>query len=573
MTDYTIPRANAPIAGQEAPTTQWYNFLRYLDSRTSSNPTDVQAEIDTIAIKLGSPDGTVANIPPFKNITSFDGVDSVSVTGDTILQFRLVNDAATVAPIYYYGTDSAGKKGYNLLYSAFAATANIAKANTSGIVSFDLTDLADSGAGVLLATTFDVKGRKTGSRAATITGTAGRVTVVNGDASAGLPTIDLATVTDAGGGTLQKTAFDAYGRKTGTSAATTSDLAEGSNLYFTNARVLATILTGLSTATATPVTATDSVLIGIGKLQGQASANATAIAGKEPSITAGTTAQYWRGDKTWRDFATDVRAAVLTGLSLATSAVISATDTVLGALGKLQAQITANLLPPGYIDGLKMVWVSGTALTVSSGAAYIPSLGNVERAASDIAKTGLSLTASAWYHVYLFDNSGTPSVEVVTTAPSATYNGTARTKTGDTSRRYVGSVKTDASSNIIRFDHSPQDGNVMYLMNINNAPLHALTGGTATSATNIDLSGALPPTSRRAMIYGENSAPALGPIAYFSTPDLGDPITNVLTFIRATFKSPTTVVTTAAQLINYEFNGAPSSGGLDVWIVGYGYER
>src|SRR5690606_16972103 len=64
---------------------------------------------------------------------------------------------------------------------------------------------------------------------------------------------------------------------------------------------------------------------------------------KEPPITAGTTAQYWRGDKTWRDFATDVRAAVLTGLSTATNAVVAATDTVLQAIGKLQKQITDHL--------------------------------------------------------------------------------------------------------------------------------------------------------------------------------------------------------------------------------------
>jgi hypothetical protein len=65
-----------------------------------------------------------------------------------------------------------------------------------------------------------------------------------------------------------------------------------------------------------------------------------AAVGAEPAVTAGTTAQYWRGDKSWRDFATDVRAAVLTGLSTATSAVITATDSVLVAAGKLQAQIT-----------------------------------------------------------------------------------------------------------------------------------------------------------------------------------------------------------------------------------------
>jgi len=41
------------------------------------------------------------------------------------------------------------------------------------------------------------------------------------------------------------------------------------------------------------------------------------------------------------DFATWVRSSLLTGLSTATNAVIAATDTVLVALGKLQAQITA----------------------------------------------------------------------------------------------------------------------------------------------------------------------------------------------------------------------------------------
>lgn len=61
---------------------------------------------------------------------------------------------------------------------------------------------------------------------------------------------------------------------------------------------------------------------------------------KEPTIAAGTTAQYWRGDKSWRDFATDVRAAVLTGLSTASAAAIAASDSLLSALGKLQAQVT-----------------------------------------------------------------------------------------------------------------------------------------------------------------------------------------------------------------------------------------
>lgn len=69
------------------------------------------------------------------------------------------------------------------------------------------------------------------------------------------------------------------------------------------------------------------------------------ITDAEPTIAAASTAptgKYWRGDKSWQDFAGDVRAAVLTGLSTATNAAITATDPVLTALGKLQAQISGH---------------------------------------------------------------------------------------------------------------------------------------------------------------------------------------------------------------------------------------
>lgn len=46
--------------------------------------------------------------------------------------------------------------------------------------------------------------------------------------------------------------------------------------------------------------ATDSLGTMLGKAQGQIDAIFTALSGKEPSIVAGTVAQYWRGDKTWQ---------------------------------------------------------------------------------------------------------------------------------------------------------------------------------------------------------------------------------------------------------------------------------
>ena len=210
-----------------------------------------------------------------------------------------------------------------------------------------------------------------------------------------------------------------------------SDLPTGgtADQYFAGDKTLATfatgvlsaVLTGLSVATNAAITAADSVLAALGKLQAQITSAATAAANaqsnlnshtadtvvhvtsldktawnaKEPGITAGTTSQYWRGDKTWQtlnssavgldnvnnttdankpistatqaalnakentitagttaqyfrgdkswqDLATAARAVVLTGLSTATNAAITATDTILAALGKLQAQITTK---------------------------------------------------------------------------------------------------------------------------------------------------------------------------------------------------------------------------------------
>ena len=64
----------------------------------------------------------------------------------------------------------------------------------------------------------------------------------------------------------------------------TDALAEGStNLYHTAARVRATVLTGLSTATGTVVAATHTVLEALGFLQKQVSDNTTAISGKAAS--------------------------------------------------------------------------------------------------------------------------------------------------------------------------------------------------------------------------------------------------------------------------------------------------
>ena len=60
---------------------------------------------------------------------------------------------------------------------------------------------------------------------------------------------------------------------------TTSEIAEGTNKYFTESRVNQTVLTGLNTNTATPALATDNLLAAIGKLQAQISNSSSGSSG------------------------------------------------------------------------------------------------------------------------------------------------------------------------------------------------------------------------------------------------------------------------------------------------------
>ena len=145
-------------------------------------------------------------------------------------------------------------------------------------------------------------------------------------------------------------------------ASTTTNLAEGTNLYFTNTRVYtkvkATLLAGSNTSITFDDTLQTITIASQGNVQ-SVNTKTGAVVLTTTDISEGTNLYYTQARfnsaftaKSTSDLsegtneyftAARVRAVVLTGLSLATNAVISATDTVLSAFGKLQAQITANL--------------------------------------------------------------------------------------------------------------------------------------------------------------------------------------------------------------------------------------
>ena len=82
-----------------------------------------------------------------------------------------------------------------------------------------------------------------------------------------------------------------------TANANTDSLAEGStNKYFTEGRVRSTVLTGLSLLTGGVISAADSVLSALGKLQKQISDAVTAIGGKQDTLVSGTNIKTVNGN-------------------------------------------------------------------------------------------------------------------------------------------------------------------------------------------------------------------------------------------------------------------------------------
>jgi len=242
------------------------------------------------------------------------------------------------------------------------------------------------------------------------------------------------------------------------------------------------------------------------------------------------------------------------------------------ALGAATKQyVDARAMPPGYIDGLKMGYISPSSISVTSGACYIQSLGYVLQFPSTLTLSGLSLTPSTFYHLYGYSNAGTPAIELVNTAPASPYSGTARAKTGDTSRRYIGSVKTDASGNIYNFYQLNM--RIKYLAAITGSSFMVLSSGLATTPTSVSCNGIVPLTSRTLQASASNNDPALAVIT--TTSDSGYTLSSTAwckAISKASFDGGDTALDSSQAFI-YMFTGGTPTGGFTVRVNGYDYER
>jgi len=240
--------------------------------------------------------------------------------------------------------------------------------------------------------------------------------------------------------------------------------------------------------------------------------------------------------------------------------------------GAVKVTAVQSTVEPGYIDGMKLTWNSGTSVTISSGSLYIPSVGANVNYNADTLKSGLVLSASTFYHLYAYLNSGIPDVEIVTTAPSSPYNGVARTKTGDTTRRYIGSILTDGSGNVHDFSMNPETSYIQYRKALTNAaPFRVLSAGGATVPTNISLTGIVPTTATIGYFRGVNTSTASGIFFYVnSTYASGDIMGNVQQAPAGTTFTGDLIMPCPAQNIAY---AVVSGTGAFLDVKGYWYER
>jgi len=151
------------------------------------------------------------------------------------------------------------------------------------------------------------------------------------------------------------------------------------------------------------------------------------------------------------------------------------------------AAIGAAPMVSCYIDRAALVRTSNTQITVGPGVWALESGGYVASATAITASVP-SIAANTWYHVYGYADAGTPAIEISTTGPAAAYACTAKSKTGDTSRRYLGSVRTrTTAAELVTWTFA--DGEITWVEGSSDTTFRRVVAGGSASQTAAALPG------------------------------------------------------------------------------------
>jgi len=230
--------------------------LTNVGTPTATTDAATKAYVDSVAqglsVKTAVKVATTANI----TLSGTQTIDGVAVSaGDRVLvknqSTSSENGAYDVAAgAWSRSTDSdTGTELVNAFYFVQSGTTLQATGwvqSTPGPITIGSTSLVFSQFSGAAEYQAGAGMTKTGLTFDVVTADASRI-VVNPD------NIDLAT-TGVTGGTYTKVTLDAYGRATSATAATTSDITEGSRLYFTDVRAQAAITGAASTITTSNLT-------------------------------------------------------------------------------------------------------------------------------------------------------------------------------------------------------------------------------------------------------------------------------------------------------------------------------
>jgi hypothetical protein len=157
------------------------------------------------------------------------------------------------------------------------------------------------------------------------------------------------------------------------------------------------------------------------------------------------------------------------------------------------------------VEGFELTWLGANSLSLSAGYAFVEGLkGYLFYDGSTITP---SPAGAGWLYLYLYAAEGGPydvgragAIEVSSVAPAAPYYGEARSKSGDTTRRYIpnSAFRASAANTVLRFR---KEGPWTFYGENVATTLQTHSALSNTTYTGRDLTSLVPPTSRRARVW------------------------------------------------------------------------
>ena len=105
MTVNSIPQPRHPITGGQTVDVTWYRFLRDLDAAARRSGVDASESIRAIALKLGSPNGSIEGIP--SQAGSVSALFPVAITDGRVTLSTVATDIA--GELFGFATDQWGR--------------------------------------------------------------------------------------------------------------------------------------------------------------------------------------------------------------------------------------------------------------------------------------------------------------------------------------------------------------------------------------------------------------------------------------------------------------------------------